>query len=132
MKVTENFSTAVHHKATLINYNGRLGSLRWEEPYPLRRGSGSFVLWVLQDAEKHEWSKHVYVLPSLGIELYFVGVIGTDEIVLSQDYPTNTFYLFYYNIRRNSMVQFAIQGMEEIKGNRIRTLLNHVENVNLM
>lgn len=103
-----------------------------EEPYPLRRGSGSFVLWVLQDAEKHEWSKHVYVLPSLGIELYFVGVIGTDEIVLSQDYPTNTFYLFYYNIRRNSMVQFAIQGMEEIKGNRIRTLLNHVENVNLM
>ncbi|KAG2327708.1 hypothetical protein Bca52824_010436 [Brassica carinata] len=133
MKVTENFSKAVDHKATLINYNGKLSSLRWEEPYSLSRRTGSFVLWVLQDSEKHEWSKHVYVLPLLGIEsLYFVGVIGTDEVVLSQDYPTNTFYLFYCNIKRNSIVRREIQGIKELNGSRVRTLLNHVENVNLM
>lgn len=138
MKVTENFSRAVDHKATLINYNGKLGSLRWEEPYSLSRGTGSFVLWVLQDAEKHKWSKHVYVLPPLGIELaemaelYFVGVIGTDEIVLSLDIPAKPFYLFYYNIKRSSIVRVEIQGIQALKGRSVRTLLNHVENVNLM
>ncbi|RID62078.1 hypothetical protein BRARA_E01173 [Brassica rapa] len=127
--------------SNLVNYNGNLATLTSDgdsQPYSLSRGTGSFVLWVLQDAEKHKWSKHVYVLPPLGIELaemaelYFVGVIGTDEIVLSLDIPAKPFYLFYYNIKRSSIVRVEIQGIQALKGRSVRTLLNHVENVNLM
>ncbi|CAN6842842.1 unnamed protein product [Brassica oleracea] len=54
-------------------------------------------MWVLQDSEKHEWSKHIYILPPLwkhisgGQNLYFVGVTGADEIVVSQIFISRAF-----------------------------------------
>lgn len=42
------------------------------------------------------------------VELYFVGVIGIDEIVLLMDILIKFFYFFYYNIKRNSIVRVEI------------------------
>ncbi|KAG7573306.1 F-box associated domain type 3 [Arabidopsis suecica] len=141
MKVMENFSGAVRPgnvNTTLINYNGKLGLLMSGGLGCDNRISGSIELWVLEDPEKHEWSKHIYVLPPLWrnvvgeAELDFVGMIGTNEIVLSQRCLYERSYIFYYNITRNTIVKVEIQGMELFERSRLHTFLNHVENVKLM
>lgn len=79
-----------------------------------------------------------YVLPALWKKLVgkgcliFVGVTRTNEIVMSRDYPTSPFYIFYYNIERNSVVRVEVQGMEKFKKCRVHTFLDHVEDVKLM
>lgn len=61
----------------------------------ITKRSTSLETWVLEDPEKHEWSKHIYELPPLWQtvlgkdELVFVGVAGTYEIVFSLRYPRN-------------------------------------------
>ncbi|CAN7049534.1 unnamed protein product [Brassica rapa subsp. trilocularis] len=98
----------------------------------------SFVLWVLVDAEKHEWSKHLYVLPPLWknvvakSELYFVGVTGEDEIVFSTLYISDPFYVYYYNIESNTVTRVEIQGMSAFKDFIVHASLDHVEDVKLM
>ncbi|KAL0701066.1 hypothetical protein Bca4012_057188 [Brassica carinata] len=100
--------------STLVNYKGRL------------------------DAEKHEWSKHLYVLPPLWknvvpeSELYFVGMTGKDEIVLSKLYLSDPFYVYYYNIQGNTVTRVEIQGMGAFKNTRVHASLDHVEDVKLM
>ncbi|XP_023643230.1 putative F-box protein At2g19630 [Capsella rubella] len=93
-----------------------------------------------EDAEKHEWSEHIYVLPALwknivGGEdavLRIVGVTRTNEIVLSFPYQsTPLVYVFYYNTERNEIRRVEIQGMEAFMGHYIYTFLDHVEDVNV-
>ncbi|KAL0701128.1 hypothetical protein Bca4012_057250 [Brassica carinata] len=51
---------------TLVNYKGKLGAFVVGCGVAVVTGeTTSFELWVLVDAEKHEWSKHLYVLPPL-------------------------------------------------------------------
>ncbi|KAJ4903432.1 F-box protein [Raphanus sativus] len=59
----ETFNGAMHHSTITVNYNGKLGLLMSRYSPDVSRASTSLELWVLQDAAKHEWSKHVYVLP---------------------------------------------------------------------
>ncbi|ESQ49356.1 hypothetical protein EUTSA_v10021999mg [Eutrema salsugineum] len=121
----------------LINYNGKLGSL---ESQCFGGSCTSINLKVLEDAEKHEWSEHTYVLPALWKNLVgdttarFVGVTRTNEIVLSSyyQYPHAPFYVFYYNTERNTITRFVIQGFEAFKGCYFHTFLDHVEDVRLM
>ncbi|CAH8260070.1 unnamed protein product [Arabidopsis lyrata] len=131
MKVTETFNRDLPRSTTMINYNGKLGLLMAED----------FELRVLEDAGKHEWSTHVYMLPPLwknlvGEEtnLRFLGLKGTNEIVLSCKYPSTFMpsYVFYYNIERNTIRRLQIQGMEEFNGKRCYIYLNHVENIKLI
>ncbi|KAF8112854.1 hypothetical protein N665_0060s0035 [Sinapis alba] len=71
-----------------------------------------FELWVLDAAEKHELPKHISILlPPLwknivaDASLFFVGVTGTNEIVLSPSYVSKPycFYVYYYNIESNTI-----------------------------
>ncbi|XP_010418692.1 PREDICTED: F-box protein DOR-like [Camelina sativa] len=55
---------------TLVNYKGKLGSLEVEVSeieYMTVTGDTKYCLqlWVLVDAEKHEWLKHRFLLPTL-------------------------------------------------------------------
>lgn len=81
----------------------------------------SFELRILEDTVKHEWSKHVYILPPLWKDvvsksrLYFAGMINTSEIVLFHCYSYLNPCVFYYNIETSTIIFF----------------LNHVENVKL-
>ncbi|XP_023642475.1 putative F-box protein At3g23960 isoform X2 [Capsella rubella] len=133
MKFTESFTLA--DSTALVNYNGKLGVLITDDYGPHGRfftnRSTNFELWVLKDVVKHEWSKHIYVLPPLwkdavnGEYLCFAGIIGTDEIVLlSPSMP----YVVYYNIKRKTIIKVKIQGIVT----EFHIFLNHIENVKLI
>ncbi|KAL0801149.1 hypothetical protein Bca101_056325 [Brassica carinata] len=138
---------------TLVNYKGKLGVLL-SFGY-ITQDSEYFELWVLIDAEKHEWSKHVCVLPPLwknivsDTMLEFVGMTSRGEIVMSTCYLSNPFYVYYYNIEDNTITRVEVQGMEAfMKDNtvtsiesqgmdafvycRVHISLSHVEDVKLM
>lgn len=122
LKVKETFNRAMPLGSILINYNRKLGLLMQDGPYYscIDRESRSFELWVLEDDVKDEWSKHIYVLPTSWesvverIKLQFVGIIGTNEIVLAPKYHSVPcyYYIFYYNIEKNTITKVLIQGSE--------------------
>ncbi|KAL0731153.1 hypothetical protein Bca4012_027247 [Brassica carinata] len=129
--------------STLVNYKGTLGALLSDRCTEVTRETKCFELWVLVDAEKHEWSKHISIsLPPLwknivaDAKLFFVGVTGTDEIVLSPHRLSISkpccFYFFYYNIESNTIRRVEIRGLDAFKYCRIHMSLNHVEDVKLL
>ncbi|ESQ33693.1 hypothetical protein EUTSA_v10009572mg, partial [Eutrema salsugineum] len=85
--------------ATLINYKGKLGGIRTE--YDGDSNTLELCLWVLEDVEKHQWSKYVYILKDDEfVEVCFLNVAGVTtagEIVLSMRCTSTTFYVFYFN-----------------------------------
>ncbi|ESQ48032.1 hypothetical protein EUTSA_v10020859mg [Eutrema salsugineum] len=123
----------------LVDYKGKLSALS-SDGYGYFTGERiNLELWVLQDAEQHQWSKHVYIVPTLlknmvaGALLCFVGVTETDEIMLSYHSKTEPFYVLCYNIVHNTVRRVQIQGAEAISYlTRLRINLHHVENLNIM
>ncbi|KAG2281064.1 hypothetical protein Bca52824_052284 [Brassica carinata] len=97
--------------STLVNYKGTLGALL-SDGYAEVTGETKFT----ED------------------RLYFVGVTGTDEIVLSPRYLSEpySFYVYYYNIESNTIRRIEIQGMDAFRHYKIRLSLNHVEDVKLL
>lgn len=127
-------------RSTLINFKGKLGTVL---PGEIAFFSGRTIrleLWVLDDAENQKWSKHIYELPSLWKNLvgdnllYVVGMTGTDDIVFSPYYDLEgPFYIFYYNLVRNTVVRVEIQlGIVVPEGHKIYTFIDHVQDVKLM
>ncbi|CAA7037512.1 unnamed protein product [Microthlaspi erraticum] len=117
---------------TLVNYKGKLGALFG--------GSRRFELWVLEDAETHQWSKHVSVLPQplwenlvRKAKLYIVGVAGgTDEVVLWPRSVYDPFYVYYYSMERNTLRRVVIKGMDAVSDYTKHMTLNYVEDVKFM
>ncbi|CAG7875444.1 unnamed protein product [Brassica rapa] len=132
VRVRESSIGAVDTTTTLINYKGKLASLMMERSYSFW-SSISFDMWVLQDPEKQEWSKHTYKFPILSNEvredtLYCVRVSGTNEIVLFPKYVSDPFYIFYYNLQKKTSRRVEIQG---IRGKKVYTFLDHIEDAKL-
>ncbi|CAG7874863.1 unnamed protein product, partial [Brassica rapa] len=129
IKVKTTFIKAVFH-GTLINYNGKLGSLVSGGSRFADGASRSFQLLVIGDFEKQEWSTHNYVLPRLWKNLVgravlrLVGFVGTNEIVFS--HPSQ---VIYYNIEKRTILKVAIQGTEAPQYNFVITFLNHMEDL---
>lgn len=78
------------------------------------------LLWILEDAEEHKWSKRTYKIPygysKYGEpDLYFVGLAGAGETVLSTYFLYHPFYVFYYNLEENTIRRVEIQGLEAFK-----------------
>jgi len=117
----------------LINYKGKLGGIDWK--YGNANGSPTFELsmWVLEDVEKHEWSK--YDCTFLEHEVVFynislaVGMTATCEIVLSEKFASKPFNVFYFNPERNTLQRVEIQGLEDHC--RVYTITDHVEDLNV-
>ncbi|KAL0874833.1 hypothetical protein Bca101_024538 [Brassica carinata] len=125
--------------ATLMNYKGKLASLTPGGSYFFGRENTSFEMWVLDDREKEEWSKHSYKLPPqwqtavTNSNIILVGVAGSNEIVFSGHSPSNhPFYVFYYSLEKGTIRRVKIQGIGEFQKSRIYTFLNHVKHVKLM
>ncbi|XP_024006299.1 F-box protein At1g47340 [Eutrema salsugineum] len=96
----------------LINYNGKLGVIYYGD---YDDDVIVFRVWVLEDAEKQEWSKYAYALRDdmfLAHDVSVIGVIATGEIVLSmEDYTSKQpFCVFYFNPKRNTLQRVEIQG----------------------
>ncbi|EOA32561.1 hypothetical protein CARUB_v10015851mg [Capsella rubella] len=118
----------------LINYKGRLAMIYWED-YAL----DVLHLLILEDVEKQEWSKHAYTLRDDSFFCrHHVSIIGatiSGEIVFStREYSAkHKFYVFYFNPRKDTIQRVEIRGFgEEIKKRcRVRTFVNHVENLDV-
>ena len=118
----------------LFNYKGKLGiHCRVER---------NLVLWVLEDAGNHKWSKHSYVLSPLGSDLVqynrFIGMTSTGEVVFSElsqlHEPSDLFYLSFYNLQSGTFKRVYFQGLEEFKQQFTtpHTFLDYVENIKFM
>lgn len=133
----ETFSKEMHHSTTLVNYCGRLGLIMSLESGFVTGECTSFEMWVLEDAARHEWSKHVYVLPPSWKDvvtevMYIAGMVGESEIVFSPLYQHVPSYVVYFNVERKTITKVGILGMEAFQGKRFSTHLNYVENVKLI
>ncbi|CAL9215698.1 unnamed protein product [Arabidopsis halleri] len=90
---------------------------------------------INEDAEKHQWSSYIYVLPPPWkniieeTKLRFVGTSDTGDIVLSPYNISDSFYLLYYNPERNTITRVEIQGMEAFKPHKAYAFLDYAENV---
>ncbi|CAF1819522.1 BnaC04g54070D [Brassica napus] len=88
---------------TLFNYKGRLAIHRKVDSYQKR-----LMFWVIEDAENHKWSKHIYELSPLEKDMIsysrFVGMTGTGELVWSlYREPANSVYLTFVKLLQKSM-----------------------------
>ncbi|KAJ0236975.1 F-box domain-containing protein [Hirschfeldia incana] len=104
--------------AIFIEYNGKLASIF---VHPPDARSIPFALWILEDAQKHEWSKQSCLFPSSAWEsvscrrMSFHGANTAGEIIISTS-VVNTlkvqpFYIFYYNVRTNCVRRVRLLGI---------------------
>ncbi|KAF3585249.1 hypothetical protein F2Q69_00030390 [Brassica cretica] len=114
---------------TLINYKGKLAALVFDQ-------SLHDQLWVLDDPENEKWSKHIFHLPTAAfVVIRSIWATDSGEIVWAPSRWTCPFYVFYYNMERQSVRRFEIKGIEEkalmghYRPEAIFTFTNHVENV---
>ncbi|XP_010431684.1 PREDICTED: putative F-box protein At2g19630 [Camelina sativa] len=118
-----------------INYKGKLGSLGTG----IHPRSTNIRLRVLEDAEKHEWSEHTYVLPHSWTNtiggpcrgLRVVGVTHTNEIVFLNSCSSTSFDILYYNTERNAIRRANIQGLEAFEWHSVYAYVDHVEDVDV-
>lgn len=87
------------------------------------------LLLVLEDGEKHKWSKHIFVKPLQWPELNAVNVdlelLVKVKLCSAQSMydPQAPFYIFYYNLERNTVVR---------EGLKRRLFPNYIEDMKLM
>ncbi|KAF3496068.1 hypothetical protein DY000_02052601 [Brassica cretica] len=98
----------------LINYKGKLGVIYNDD---FTDDAIELRVWVLEDVEKHEWTKYAYTLRGDKLFPHYaseVGVISTGEIMLSMaDYTSKQpFYIDYFNPERNTIRRVEIQGFD--------------------
>ncbi|CAA7043197.1 unnamed protein product [Microthlaspi erraticum] len=102
---------------TLFNYKGKLGVRQktyWDR---------ELVLWVLEDAASHQWSKQTYALPPISgsrkwncnscshSKEWFVGMTGTGEIVFSAHInEPELFRVHFYNLERKTFTKSRYSG----------------------
>ncbi|KAL1223153.1 putative F-box protein [Cardamine amara subsp. amara] len=125
----------------LINYKGKLGRINLKYA-----SNGGFPLelcmWILEDVEKHEWSKYVYSLwddskiVKVDCNFSVVGMTATGEIVLSIDRTSKPYYVFYFSPKSNSLQSVEIKGfgeyLEKLKiSGRVFAFVDHVEDLNV-
>ncbi|CAH2065093.1 unnamed protein product [Thlaspi arvense] len=104
------------HK-TLINYRGKIGVV--EKP-----GEDSFKMWVVEVAEKEEWSFNTFHLPesAAGLDFKVVDTFHNGEICLVPRQLSDPFRLFYYNLEKKSMRSVIIEGLPVSKFKQVHQL----------
>ncbi|CAL9216843.1 unnamed protein product [Arabidopsis halleri] len=105
--------------SSLMEYKGKLASI---VRYPYARFD-SFDLWVLEDIEKHEWSKQTCEIPLSvwdSIEdgnMSFPGINKFGEIILAPTflsrYHLRPFYIFYYHIETKNIRRVRLEGIAD-------------------
>ncbi|EFH52071.1 hypothetical protein ARALYDRAFT_905900 [Arabidopsis lyrata subsp. lyrata] len=102
---------------TLINYRGKIGVV--EHPR-----DGSFRMWVVEDAEKENWSMTTFHLPqsAAGLDFEVMETVYNGEICLLPKELPDPFCPFYYNLKTNSMRSVAIKGLPISQTKPFRTI----------
>ncbi|RID66482.1 hypothetical protein BRARA_D01620 [Brassica rapa] len=121
-----------HEDSTLVNYHGKLGcicpsSFNWNE----------MDMWVMQDAEKQEWSKidtfldMLHGLPNLNM-VRFAGVTnpGGEIVIVHKEYLSElALKVYYYDTKQNGLRRAEIQTTRPSDQVTIRAVTDHVENI---
>ncbi|KAG7600514.1 F-box domain [Arabidopsis suecica] len=117
----------------LMNYNGKLGV----SDFNIKRSLSE--LWVLEDAEKHKWSKHIYEMPLewLMNEAGFVPparMISHGEVVSYPYYEREFINTFHYNLERKIITKgrLDIPEFKEFSNSRVYTFSNFVDDLMLI
>ncbi|XP_010495374.1 PREDICTED: F-box protein At1g30790-like [Camelina sativa] len=107
------------YDSSLLNYNGKLGGIEYD-------GFNEVVLWILEDAEKQEWSETRCARPS---DLYNVlkgyvnlkGEIRTGELIIigSRLKSSIPFSVWYYDFQRESIRRVDIEGIADDEFRRV-------------
>ncbi|AEE79676.1 F-box and associated interaction domains-containing protein [Arabidopsis thaliana] len=122
----------------LVNYEGKLSGINWKYGQAGERRTVELRMWVLEDAEKHEWVKYVYTLPENEVldscDFSVAGVTTRGDIVLCMKYTCKPFYVFYFNPERNTLQSVEIQdfgaNLEAVENcGRVYAFVNHVEDL---
>ncbi|CAH8364201.1 unnamed protein product [Eruca vesicaria subsp. sativa] len=105
----------------LIEYKGKLGVI---VPHPFDGPCfDRFDLWILDDVEKHDWSRQTFELPfslpfslGMGKSVSSQGTNKAGEIIFSPTtlpYRAQPFYVFYYNLDTKDMRRVRIHGVAD-------------------
>ncbi|KAG2333513.1 hypothetical protein Bca4012_016888 [Brassica carinata] len=124
------------YQSTLINYKGRLGGVDYSCTENL------MTLWVLEDAEREEWSSMKCALPPqwedlLGGYQVSKGVIHTGELMVFNPWLESSmpFYVCYYDFNKKSTREVEIRGIKDCDFRRFHWIdemlcyPGHVENI---
>ncbi|XP_019091556.1 PREDICTED: F-box protein At1g31080-like [Camelina sativa] len=121
----------------LINYKGKVGVMMKEDGC-----KGRFLLklhiWILEDVGKEELTAYAYTLRdenNVVKDDSFIGVVGvtaSGEIVLADPFY-KPFYVYYFNLERNTLRSVEIQGIREGEewfcDHRFYYFVDHVEDL---
>ncbi|XP_010478553.1 PREDICTED: F-box protein At1g31080 [Camelina sativa] len=122
----------------LINYKGKVGVIMLQDGC-----KGRFLLklhiWVLEDVGKEELTAYAYTLSDennvVKDDSSFIGVVGvtaSGEIVLADPFY-KPFYVYYFNLERNTLRSVEIQGIKEgeewFSDHRVYSFVDHVEDL---
>ncbi|CAA7030992.1 unnamed protein product [Microthlaspi erraticum] len=117
-------------RLALFNYKGKLGLREGTDYWSTK---DELVLWVLEDAANHKWSKLTYELPRFLRREQFVGMTRTGDIVFLSFpffYRPNNFCLYFYNLQSETVAKVNLNGFEEFKNYRAFDIfLDYVENL---
>ncbi|KAL0709861.1 hypothetical protein Bca4012_016839 [Brassica carinata] len=120
------------YRTIFTNYKGKLGVVDYLCTENL------MTLWVLEDAEKQEWSSMNF-LPSKWEELIAghiitEGVIHTSELMVFSPWLESfkPFYVSYYDFNKKSTRKVEIRGMEHGDFRRIFVYQGHIENIRFL
>ncbi|KAG7568283.1 F-box associated interaction domain [Arabidopsis thaliana x Arabidopsis arenosa] len=107
-------------------------SWRWDSyDYGEARCELRLCLQILEDAQDQKWLKRRYTFPVNIVvkgDVSVVGVTATNEIILSMDYTSKAFFVFYFNPERSTLERVRVQGFEAFeKPNRVYTFVDYAE-----
>ncbi|CAA7050675.1 unnamed protein product [Microthlaspi erraticum] len=109
-----------YSESVLMEYKGKLASIVRN---PFNRFD-RFDFWVLEDVEKHAWSKQECVFPLSmwdsvwGLKMSFPGTnkSGGDEIILAPRYLSRQlgpYYIFFYHLGTNNIRIVRVHGIAD-------------------
>ncbi|KAJ0260197.1 F-box domain-containing protein [Hirschfeldia incana] len=124
--------------STLVNYNGKLGCMC---PNNFSLNTIDVDVWVMQDAEKQEWSKVTFSdmlqgLPKFDIRFAGVTNPGGEIVIVRNDYLSEfALDVYYYDPKHNGLRRAEIQTTTSLYRVRpsekviVIAVTDHVENI---
>ncbi|CAL9238557.1 unnamed protein product [Arabidopsis halleri] len=94
----------------MVPYEGRLAIIK-------TMNLPSIELWILKNGDKHEWTHKHFVLPLAEMDLIrseklcFYGVSYVGELIFTQRRLFGSFYILYFDPRRNSIRTVLFEGI---------------------
>ncbi|CAH8279476.1 unnamed protein product [Arabidopsis lyrata] len=101
-------------ESILIDYKGKLASIAINPYAPFQ----IFDLWILEDVNKHDWSKQTFELPFSLVNMTSPGTNKAGEIIFAPKTlpPTvQPFFIFYYNVETKDLRRVSLHGIADDK-----------------